>query len=351
MTVAAGTALLTACLNDDTTGAGFSGISSSATYANMPYGYVSFASLGDWKMTQNSGNDWCSMDCMQGEGNNIYYIPARLSQNTTGSARNASFTLNDVNESDAYSSFYIRQYATRGDGTMGYASLVSKVEGDDGSMIDVEYDELCRPKSLKMTKDGNTLRELYINYSSTDSLISVTSGTTTLTSAYNEAYQPGTLTSETDTVGYVSQYSLNNVIAFNVEERRAGGEYTVQALKLVNQSLAADNEHVADSLRYLHTYTDGTKYTEKLGLTYSDKSNRCQSLDVNQLLLGIEECNPYVLLSLYKNARNSKVISEATDEDGGQFVIASTHNSDGSVKTMSVTDKTGRNITYTFSYQ
>lgn len=343
--------MLTACLDDENTAAGFSGLTVTTPYANVTAGYLSFASMGDWHMTQNSGADWCNVTCMEGNGNMFYGIPVTLTQNTTGMARTASFRLADNAEGDAYVDFNIGQYATRGDGTLGNAALVKTVTGDDGSTISVTYDELCRPLTLVMEKNGATLRTLSINYSSTDSTIIVTAdGGSTLRGTYDNAYQPGTLTSGTDTVGYKSQYSLGSTMAFNVEEHRKNGEYTAQALLLLdNQKLDPDSEHKADSLKYQHRYTDGTTYTEKMALSYSTKGNRNQSLDVNQLLLGIEECNPYVLLSLYKYARNSWIISEAKASDG-RFVVEASVNANGSVETMGVTDKNGKKITYTFGY-
>lgn len=341
--------LLTACLSDETSNSGFSGVAASKPYANGTVGYLTFASWGDWQMTQNTGSDWCTVDCMQGNGNSIYTIPVKFTQNTTGIERSASFRLVDKKESEAYANFVLSQYATRGDGTLGNAALVKQVTGDDGTAISVTYDELARPKTLNIEKNGTTLRDFSISYSETDSTISVGSTAMVLTGVYDDAYQPGTLTSETDTVGYTNMYTLGSYLSFNVEERRAGGEYKALALLLTGQNLSPDREHVADSLKYQHRDIDGNTYTEKLKLSYSDNDNRCQSLDVNQLLLGIEECNPYVLLSLYKHARDSKIISEATASDG-KFTVETTLNSNGSVNTMTVTDKQGGKITYTFSY-
>lgn len=212
------------------------------------------------------------------------------------------------------------------------------------------YDEVCRPLSIVIKDNGETLRNMTFTYNQKDSTMYVNTGSSTLSAKYSNGYQPDRLTSTTDTVGYYDQLSLTSArIAFNVEERKLGGERTAHAMLLVKQNLSPDSEHTADSLRYIHIYTDGSQYLEKMKLNYSDKSNRSQSVDANQLLLGVRECNPYMLLSLYRYARNSKMISKAETETG-DFAVETTHNQDKSVKTMTVTDKKGNKTTYTFSY-
>lgn len=352
--------LLTACIGDETERAGFSTVATTMPYANVTNGMVAFATYGNWKITQNSGSDWCAVTVTNGNANMIYNIPTRFAHNTTGRARTAGFTLSDTNNSDVYVNFMLYQYATRGDGSMGNAALVRKIEGTDGSIITADYDAYYRPTALKIEKDGTELRNLAITYNDTDSTITVNSSGTTLKGKYDGAFQPGTIASPNDTVGYKNMQTLGfgNSLAFNVEERRKGGERTIQALLLNNQNLGADSEHVADSLRYLHHYTDGKKeLLEKLKLSYSERDNRCQSLDANQLLLGINECNPYLLLSLYKYARNSKVVSEATTEND-KYTVETTVNADGSINTMTVTrperdyrDPNEAKTIYTFSYQ
>lgn len=343
--------MMSACLDGENRNAGFpGGVGITLPYANDTLGYISFASFGDWRMTQSSGSDWCSISRNEGEGYVIYTLPVSLKQNTTGSSRSAAFRVVDVNENDAYVNFTIYQYATRGNGALGNAALVESVSGDDGSKITVTYDELCRPLSLLMEKNEEQLYNLSMRYTNNDSTMYVNTGTTTLKAKYSGGYQPDKLCSATDTVGYYPQNTIStNRYAFNIEDHRAGGEYIVQALLLVGQNLNPDSEHVADSLRYLHVYSDGTRFTEWMKLSYSENDNRCQSLDVNQLILGIEECNPYTLLSLYRYARNSKIISEAVTDDG-KYTVETVLNANKSVRTMTVTDKAGKKITYTFSY-
>lgn len=350
-------AALSSCMSDGDSYAGFFGVNANSrrpVYANTAYAYLSFGSYGAWHIDQESGSDWCRLDLMRGNGGAFYSIPARFSLNTTGTARVANFVVKDNgNPDDAYASFYFSQYATRGDGSLGNAGLVTAISGDDGSAITIDYDTLCRPTSLVIEKDGEQLRKLTIGYHASDSTVSVSDGTSTLMGKYDLGYQTDRLESDRDTVGYYEQSLFaGDAYAFNVEEHRWGGEYTVQALLYTNGSLRGgnpDGEYVADSLRYMHGTSAGTVRREMLKLSYSDNSNRCQSVDVNQLLLGVEECNPYQLIAMFRDARNSKVISEASAADG-KYVVQTTLNSDKSVSTMTVTDKQGAKVKYTFTY-
>lgn len=350
-------AMLSSCMSDGNSYAGFFGVNANGgrpVYANTAYAFLTFGSYGAWHIDQESGADWCKLDLMQGNGGAFYSIPARFTLNTTGESRVARFVVRDnSNGDDAYGTFYFSQYATRGDGSLGNASLVTGISGDDGSAIKIEYDTLCRPTLLVMEKNGEQLRRLTIGYHISDSTVSVSDGSSTLTGVYDLGYQTDRLQSDRDTVGYYEQSIFaGDADAFNVEEHKWGGEYTVQALLYTNGSLRdgnPDGEYVADSLRYQRGNAEGIVYREMLKLSYSDNSNRCQSVDVNQLLLGIEECNPYQLVAMFRDARNSKIISEASAADG-KFVVETTLNSDKSVSTMTVTNKQGAKVKYTFTY-
>lgn len=352
--------MLAACMGDGVGNAGFSQVSSMVAYANDTLGSVSFASYGPWIMTQHSGADWCKVKTMEGVGNAIYYIPVNFEQNRTGAERSATFRISDKRTKDAYVNFSLYQFATRGDGSLGNAPLVSSIVGESKdaagniigkSRIAVTYDVVCRPLTLVMEYNDETLHDLKFSYRASDSTMYVETGSSILSAKCGIGYQPAErLTSETDTVGYYDQIAMTAArYAFNIEERKSNGEHTASAMLLVGQNLSPDSEHTADSLRYKHIYTDGTEYLEMLKLSYSDKTNRSQSVDANQLLLGVKECNPYMLLSLYRYARSSKMISKA-ESDKGNFIVETTHNQDNSVKTMTVTDKQGIKTTYTFSY-
>ncbi len=357
LVAAAALPLLVAC---DPAGDTYAGIlggnanNNTAAYANTAYAYVGFGSYGSWHIEAGAGSEWCSFAATSGRGGMFYTIPVRLSANTTGSARSSLFTVRDDEDGgDVYWSFRLWQHATRGDGSLGSSPLVSAITGDDGSSISLRYDTLSRPTMLLIEKAGATISRLEITYGVKDSSIAVTDGRTTLRGTCDQGYQPERIASQTDTVGYYQQLMLpGSYEAFNVERHAAGGEVMAQALLYTNGSFRtgeADGEYTADSLSWLHRRADGTQRLERLKLSYSENSNRCQTVDVNQLLLGVEECNPYQLIALFRDARGSKIISEAAATDG-KYTVATTLNADKSVNTMTVTDKDGARVTYTFDY-
>ena len=343
---------MSSCVNDGNSYSGFSAVySNGINYANTTKGYIMFNSYGNWQLTQGSGNDWCSFDRTQGSANTVYTIPVTYRQNTSGTSRTAAIRLQDVDESDAYVTFNLAQCATRGDGSLGNAKQVKSITGDDGSSIIISYDDVYRPSSFKMTKEDNTLSDLTFNFA-TDTVLYVTPAGSgdRLWGKYDNGYQVTSLTSTTDTVGYHSEGSLGSTMAYNLEQHKKGGEYTAQGILLSASIPTPDSEAKFDSVRYLHNYADGTpQYVERMKPVYSTNSNRNQSVDVNQLVLGVEECNPYALLSVFRLVRSSSIMSEAKTANGS-FVIATTLNADKSVSTMTVTNKSGGKVTYTFTY-
>lgn len=346
---------LTSCLkNEGNSYAGFSTIVSSGTaYANTTRGYLQFMSYGDWRMTVRSGSDWLRPDTLKGMGMAIYTIPVRYSVNTTGASRVASLYLEDIATTDANVSFQMGQYATRGDGSLGTAPLVKTITGDDDSKITIDYDEASRPTKLTMVKGDSTYRKMFFNWG--DTLLTVSNNGRALTGKIGVAYQPQQLTSGLDTVGYFMRGSLvgANDVAFNVEEHiNNSSEYSAQALLFENQKSDMNNpdgDFKVDSLRYLHHYANGTQLKEFLRLSYGEQSNKYQSVDANQLLMGIEECNPYLLVGLFRQARSGKLVTEAKASDGS-YVVTATLNSDKSVNTLTVKDKKGDKRVYTFGY-
>lgn len=326
----------------------------SPVYANTASSFIAFGSYGTWSLNVVSGSDWCTPMLTQGYGYAYYSIPVYYEENTTREQRLAYIRIEDVNNSDdVWTEFSLIQYATRGDGSFGGSPLAATITGDDGSSIVVEYDTLCRPLSLVIEKNGDELHNLSISYDASDSTITVNTGKSSLVGTYESGYQTESLISSTDTVEYYDQTMLIGTgSAFNVEYRKSGGEYSAQALLFTNGTIrngAPDGTQQADSIRYLHHYSDDSEYREFMAITYSSDDNRCQSVDVNQLILGVEECNPYQLLGLFRDARNSYIISEATT-DTGNITVSTTLNSDGSVNTMTVTNKDGSTVTYTFTY-
>lgn len=340
--------LMMSCLNNEGNSyAGFTSVETSSTaYANTTVGHLGFMSYGNWTLTLRSGSDWLTPSITQGNGMAIYSMPVTIKMNTTGEGRTAELYLEDTS-GDANMSFGMGQYATRGDGSYGYAPLVKSITGSDGSDIQIDYDSHCRPTKLVMKKGDTTYRN--IDFTWGDSTL--TAGE--LYASLGSGFQPGELTSETDTVGLFSQsfYPTGANQVFNYAEyKNYSAEFAVQAILMLDQTLSdPDGERHIDSLRYLHCYPDGSEVREYMKLSYGDYDNRKQSVDANQLLLGIEECSPYLLVGLYRSARSTKLISTAAT-DSGNYSVEATLNSDKSVNTMTVTDKSGAAITYTFAY-
>ena len=326
----------------------------SGYYANNVGDSLVFFSYGKWYLEDYPGydNSWISVQEKSGYGGVISSQYIAFEQNTTGKGRLACIRLNDKNHSDkANYAVAFWQCATRGDGSLGNAPDVKTVTGTDGSAINAEYDDLHRPTKLNITKDNSTLANLSIVYDDASETMTVTDKSTTLSASYDQGYQPESrLIGGTDTIGYYSLtysngFPISMNYAFKVEHRAASSVSTVAYTFPSNGvSLAADSLHNADTLYY---FKDGERL-RKLGLNYSSQDNRCQSLDVNQLLLGVEECNPYLLLSVFRYARNTSIISKASN-DSEEIVVTTQLNADKSVREMTVR-KGDETVTYTFTY-
>lgn len=344
-----GLSLLTSCLSEGNSMAGFSAVQHNATaYANTDRGYVSFMSYGNWRIDMKSGGDWLKLDTLRGVGMAIYTIPVRYQKNTTGAVRTANMYLYDTDESDANMTFSMSQYATRGDGSMGSAPLVKAITGDDGSTVSIDYDSNCRPTRLSIKKGELMLRSLTFVWG--DTTVTVNNS---LNSTINIGYQPQFLSSSTDTVQcYISSsVSYKQTYGYTFEERRnQSSEYSAAAMLFEGATLGnPDGDWEADSLRYLHHRSDGTEFRQYAKIAYNGIDNRYQSVDVNQLVFGVEECNPYLLLGMFRSARSTKIFSTATT-DGGTYTLTPTLNADKSVNTLAVKDTDGNTITYTFEY-
>lgn len=354
-----GAVLAASCLsNDDPYSAGFSFLKPangvSFLYANNVADSVVLFSYGNWKISNYGGynNSWVTLPLTTGEGERIYGIRCEMTQNTTGESRSALFRIDDTSHpGDANAAFGFWQYATRGDGSLGNAADVKAIIGSDGSRIDIAYDGLHRPTSLRIDKDGASLCRLTLSYNDRDSMVNVTQDGREMRSYYLNDYQPIVLRSTTDTVMYSSLYynytPISANIAFNYEHRRADSKLNTCVRYLFpngGASLSADSLHNADTLSYFK----GQQLVRKLGFEYAQKDNRHQSVDVNQLLLGVEECDPYLLLSLYRYCRNTSIVRRARGAKD-DITIETELNSDQSVSRMTVVNGNGT-IVYTFEY-
>lgn len=348
---------MASCLDspDSFSQSGFANVSCDYGYANTTKGFAGLYSLGgNWQISQNSGGDWCKLDRMSGSANMFYKIGITFEPNTTDTVRAVRYVVRDV-EDDGMASFIVYQFATRGDGSLGSSPLVKAIKGDDGSLVELEYDGVCRPTSLVMSKNSEVLHDMTLSYFESDSTIAVKTGRGYMSSKYNIGYMPkDVLASTADTISGKFTDNLGYCVFYLMEKMHLKG-YKAMSLLYSEQQAAfevpyLDWEHKADSLKYIAKDGSGkTLVSESLGLEYSDNSNRRQSVDANQLLLGIENCSPYALLGLYRNTRISRIISTAKSA-AGNYSVATTLNADKSVATMAVTDKNGETVNYAFEY-
>lgn len=349
--------LATSCLKDkENYMAGFPvlGVKYAYRYANNTSDTLYVQSYGNWQITRLDG-DWCTLAEMKGYGGGEYHIPIIFSQNLTGEHRVSSFKIVDTDHpDDANMTWKYTQLATRGDGSLGNAAMVKSITGSDGSLISVTYDEICRPLTFSMKKNDEVLSNLTFSYNDYDGVMTVNNRSRLLTASYSNDYQPiGKLVAEGDTVMFREQEEFNmfsNRYAFNIEHRWAGDNYDAYSYLVNNiKSLYADSLHNADSLRYIRGDRYGSSERLFMKPIYSQHDNRCQSIDVNQLLLGVERCNPYMLLSLFRMARNANVFSKVEVAGGQPFELTTVVNADKSVKTLTVS-REGNSVTYEFEY-
>lgn len=361
--MAAAVTVLASCIksNGDSY-AGFGGVRLSATaYANNTRGYMQFLSYGDWHMQVRSGSDWLRPDTLQGKGMFIYTIPVYFTPNTTGKVRSAQIYIEDINNTSANVTFPMGQWATRSDGSMGGAPLVKGIKGSDGSEISLSYDSNARPIELIINKGGQQLRRL--DYVWGDTLLTVRRpDRKNLVGTITNGFLPVLLKSETltagqtstDSVGYFSNDMLAGAAstALNFEERLDNrSEYISQAVRYDNQKITnPDSIAHIDTLSYTHKYADGNVVKVAMKLSYDGRiDNRNQSVDANQLLLGVSECNPYLLTGLFRSVRSSLLISKAATA-AGNYTMEATLNADKSFNTVTVTDPKGGKVVYTFKY-
>ena len=164
-------------------------------------------------------------------------------------------------------------------------------------------------------------------------------------------YQPEMLVNSGDTVGYFSRYYSSMVAApanyiFNFEHRDAlTSSCVTYRFTYGKYSLNPDSLHNCDSIFY---YNNNKQLTRKLALSYGEQDNRHQTVDANQLLLGVEACDPYLLASLFRYARNTSIIAEAKN-DKEQIQVSATLNADKSIHQLMVR-RDDETITYTFNY-
>ena len=372
----------------------------SCIYANQTEDSLVFYSNRPWEITTYNGDDsWIDIHGeMQGKAYSTCHYGVTFTQNNTGKARYTSFRITDSERPDkAYASLAYQQYATRIDGSMGNAPLVKQVIGSDGSKIDISYDGFARPVSFSLRK-GNVERSLQMSYDDRERTVSVTETSQfdykDTTYLYNNAqlegtyqavsfagvdkafYDPYCLLSLSTTAGVSMRCSMNGDMkrtynanhgveyrAFYINEvypvtfenafkvlDQCGEFYTQYGIYYNgNGSLVVDDSHVADSMAVYRHYPDNRNVYETYQLVYGNVSNCATNIDVNHLIEGVENCNPFMLLSMFKMARFTQAISEAKGRFNS-YRVETSLNVDSSIKTMTVRSQTGDAITYNFMY-
>ena len=302
------TALVASCLsNEESYQAGFVVAKPTSNglnvyYANNTGDSLVFFGYGNWAIDNyqfdGADNSWIDVTTKKGKAAVLYSQELAFEQNTTGVARYGGIRIFDTDHSDAYAPIVFYQYATRGDGSLGSAADVREISGTDGSLVELAYDAQHRPLTVRITKNGTTLQDLTIRYSKLDSTMTVKDKASDFTAKLGRDYQPNLLT--------------NKQLFFFEGGQRVGN----------------------------------------LELTYSANDNRCQSIDANQLVRGVEECDPYLLASLFRYTRSTSILKKAKGKQGEENVeynVSTTLNNDKSIHTMTVS-KGAESITYTFNY-
>lgn len=367
-------------------------------YANEYSDSLKFLSYSPWKIEQTEGDEGFVTINGQtsGKGNMIVSYGVTLSENTTGKSRFATYQIVDSEDaSRAKATLRYVQFATRQDGALGNAAEVKNISGSDGSNIDITYDNRHRPLSISMSA-GDMKREITFAYDDYENTVTATQSkyefsyadtlftynNVKLNGSYEDCflpnvnsyiYQPRLLmtlnSSETalvntfnDTRNYIKQTMAyqafsNNGIEYSFANgfmvKNSIGNKFAQAIGVYYNSksnLDVDNIYKADSIGVERVYSDNKHKSEMYKLSFSNISNRMTTVDANQLMEGVANCDPYLLLSFYKLARQSYVFAKAEGRKGARYTFDTKANADGSIKTLAVTDINGNKITYTFSY-
>lgn len=367
-------------------------------YANEYSDSLKFLSYSPWKIEQTEGDEGFVTINGQtsGKGNMIVSYGVTLSENTTGKSRFATYQIVDSEDaSRAKASLRYVQFATRQDGALGNAAEVKNISGSDGSNIDITYDNRHRPLSISMSA-GDMKREITFAYDDYENTVTATQSkyefsyadtlftynNVKLNGSYEDCflpnvnsyiYQPRLLmtlnSSETalintfnDTRNYIKQTMAyqafsNNGIEYSFANgfmvKNSIGNKFAQAIGVYYNSksnLDVDNIYKADSIGVERVYSDNKHKSEMYKLSFSNISNRMTTVDANQLMEGVANCDPYLLLSFYKLARQSYVFAKAEGRKGARYTFDTKANADGSIKTLAVTDANGNKTTYTFRY-
>jgi hypothetical protein len=355
--------LMTACLStEEPHNAGFQFVKPAnvrtSVFANTTTDSLVMLSQGIWHISADTPDArWCTIDGMSGNGYTIYALGVHFDQNTTGQSRLAQFTIYDTNyPGDAHATWQYLQHATRGDGSLGTAALVKGIKSSDDWEVSISYDAKNRPVQLEVKAPDGNKDQYRMDYDEVLSRLTVSNGSFVMTGTMDNGYQAERLIGASDTIGYAAQYYSNGIqmsanYAFNYLASRLKRRQAYAYL-IGGKSLEPDSLHTADSLIYYSQWKTGSNpnVLERYKLEYGTTDNRCQTVDVNQLLLGMDECEPLQLVSMFRYCRSSYIVKKATAKDG-TIDVSTELNADRSVHLMVVkNNRRGTEVTYEFTY-
>lgn len=361
------TPALTSCLSDgDNSYASYAG-QSGLVYANSSTVSIYFQISSNWTLTNS--DSWITFNKKSGTGPSIVSLPADVKLNKTGEARNAIFNISG--EDGKYINASVTQWATRGDGSLGTAPLVSRISGSDGSVISISYDSYERPYSMDIKKGDDTHRAYRITYPSflnerdTVMTVSVTGddlpANPGISGVCDCGWQPTYQLKSTDGNNYFKWTYNGNSLAYSsyISTSYHFGDLTNEQSVAISGLKSGDSPITHSAIKTTYKNTDlaltEATYTVDLG-KYDESSktdertlNQNQSVDVNQLIFGLDRMNPYQLLGFARFARCGYVYKTLT-KGNDKYTVSTTLNADKSVNTMTVTDPQGTTVTYTFEY-
>lgn len=343
------TVAMTSCLGDGDNSYAYISAVSSDCYANSDNAFVFFQSSSAWELQKGSDAEWFTFAKSSGAGPvaDIAFMNTYL--NTTDKYRTATINLTNTEGKSSSAQFY--QWGTRGDGSLGSAKDVKKITGSDGSEIILYYDGLHRIKSLTTNTADKVKNEYIFTYPmASDSARIMTvyiNGEKTASGQVNFGWQPtGDLATE-DKSEIVTWSSVGST-QVTVKRNESADDRNTQTVSLTGYE-NPDSELSHTQLVYGYM-VDGKTKEMTLKINHdAKKSNRKQSVDVNQLIFGVDNINPYLLVGFYRYARCS-YIYETAEDTNTKFTVTTELNSDESVKTLTVAREDGSSITYTFEY-
>lgn len=353
------TVAMTSCLGDGDTSYAYVQ-QSTICYANSKAFNVAFQISSNWQLSKGSDADWITLDPLYsyGTGPSMGSIPVLVSPNATGKVRGG--TINITGADGKSNLAQVWQYATKGDGSLYNARNVKSIEGSDGSKIELEYDfGTCVPVYCKITKNNTVLENIRVaylpEYSDTSRTMRMLVNDIPVATKVDYGYQPYNSIVSDDKNESVDCTINNSYSQITVKRNDGKDNANIQTFNtsgwITSGWLHADT--ISSFTRMIIGYKkEGKNVEESLDIKHTERiSNQHQSVDVNQLMFGVERMNPFIFLGFYRYARCPFVIENAESTDKKcTYAVSCTLNADKSINTLKVGREDGSSITYTFEY-